>query len=95
VRAEVAEADHSAFDHWYETEHLPDANAGFQALAARRGWSAVTPGVHFAIYEFSDLAQARKANESDAMKGFAVEFENAWGDRVRRSREIIDVTQTI
>jgi hypothetical protein len=31
VRAEVVEADRSAFDHWYQTEHLPDAKAAFGA----------------------------------------------------------------
>jgi len=34
VRAEVAEADRAAFDHWYEAEHLPDAKAAFACRAA-------------------------------------------------------------
>ena len=60
VRAEVAAADRDAFDHWYETEHLPDAMAAFGTTKARRGWSNLDPGVHLAIYEFDNLERARK-----------------------------------
>ena len=49
VRAEVAEADREAFDHWYETEHLPDALRDFKALSAKRGWSASDPAIHLAF----------------------------------------------
>ena len=95
VRAEVAEADRSAFDHWYETEHLPEAKAAFQAQSARRGWSDVTPGVHIAVYEFPDLAQARAIAASDGIKALIAEFDRVWQDRVQRSREIIEVKQTL
>ena len=39
VRAVVAEADRRDFDHWYRTEHLPDALQAFAAIRAWRGWS--------------------------------------------------------
>ena len=95
VRAEVAEADRSAFDHWYEEEHLPDAKAAFQALSAFRGWSDVTPGVHTAVYEFPDLARVREIAASDEMKAMIAEFDRVWQDRVPRSREIVQVKQAL
>jgi hypothetical protein len=58
VRAKVGTSDRDAFDHWYETEHLPGANAAFEPLSAQRGWSDVTPGIHIALCEFPDPAIA-------------------------------------
>ncbi len=95
VRAEVQEADRAAFEHWYATEHLPDAKAAFQALSARRGWSDVTPGVHIALYEFPDLARARAIASSDAIKALIAEFDRVWQNRVQRSREVIEIIQTL
>jgi hypothetical protein len=95
VRAEVSTADRDAFDRWYETEHLPDARAAFKARAAWRGWSDVTPGVHIAFYEFPDLAAARAVTASDAIKALIAEFDRVWQGRVQRSREVIEVCQTL
>ena len=41
VRAVVAEADRRDFDHWYRTEHLPDALKAF--AAARPGAAGAAP----------------------------------------------------
>jgi hypothetical protein len=50
VRASLANiADRNSFDHWYETEHLPDALKAFKARRAWRGWSQTNPLVHFAF----------------------------------------------
>lgn len=95
VRAEVSEDDRDAFDNWYETEHLPDACRDFQALSAQRGWSDVTPGVHIAIYEFPTIDRARQVVASDEMKAMIAEFDRAWQDRVKRSREIVGITQAL
>lgn len=95
VRAEVMATDRSAFDHWYETEHLPEAKTAFQAQSACRGWSDVTPGIHIAIYEFPDLAQARTVAASDEIKVLIAEFDRVWQNRVQRSREIIEVKQIL
>lgn len=95
VRAEVGEADREAFDRWYETEHLPDAKQAFGIASAWRGWSDVTPGVHIAFYEFADLAAVRAMTQSDALKRMIAEFDRNWGDRVPRSREVIDICQTV
>ena len=37
VRAEVEEASREIFEHWYETEHSPDALRDFKTLSAMRG----------------------------------------------------------
>ena len=95
VRAEVASEDRDAFDHWYETEHLPDAHAVFNSLSARRGWSEVTPGVHIAIYEFPTVERAHEAVASEGMKAMVAEFDRAWQDRVRRTREIVGISQSL
>lgn len=95
VRAEVPEAERAAFDRWYEVEHLPDAKVAFGVTAAWRGWSEVTPGIHLAFYEFPDLAAAQAITTSDALKRMVAEFDRNWGDRVPRSREILEVCQAI
>ncbi|NJO32125.1 MAG: hypothetical protein HC869_02375 [Rhodospirillales bacterium] len=95
VRAEVPEADRSAFDRWYETEHLRDAKAAFAASAAARGWSDVTPGLHVALYAFPDLATARAVLESDAIKTLIAAFDRVWQGRVPRSRDIVEVKQSL
>ena len=95
VRAEVPEADRDAFDHWYETEHLPDAKAAFGADSANRGWSDVTPGVHMALYTFASLDRARAIADSDEIKGLIAEFDRVWQGRVHRTREIVSISQIL
>ena len=63
----------------------------FGTRAAWRGWSDVTPGVHIAMYEFPDLARAREISTSDEIKAMIAEFDRVWGDRVQRTREILEI----
>lgn len=95
VRASVPEPDRAAFDVWYETEHLPDAKAAFRAASASRGWSEQNPGIHIALYEFPDLASANKIADSDQIKSQIAEFDRVWKDRVVRTREIVEIRQSI
>jgi len=95
VRAEVPEADRDAFEVWYQDEHLPDAKAAFGCLTAKRGWSDVTPGIHIAIYEFTDLDTARTVTTSPAIKTLIEEFDRVWQGRITRTREVIGVTHQI
>ncbi|MEL7469023.1 MAG: hypothetical protein AAFN27_11250 [Pseudomonadota bacterium] len=95
VRAEVAEADREAFDDWYRTEHLPDAHRTFGTLKAERGWSDITPGVHIAIYTFTDLEAARRITTSDAIGALIAEFDRVWQGSVTRTREVIGVVQSL
>ena len=49
VRATLADpADRQKFDHWYQTEHLPDAVKGFKARRAWRSCSKKSPLVYIA-----------------------------------------------
>ena len=91
VRAVVADAaDRPGFDRWYETEHLPDAVARFGARRGWRCWSRIDPSVHYAFYEFADLARAQAILDSPELRALVAEFDRAWGTRVTRTRDIIE-----
>ena len=91
VRAVVAGADRRDFDHWYRTEHLPDAVKAFAALCAWRGWSRTDPSVHYAYYQFPNAAAAEALTGSPAINTLIAEFDARWGTRVTRTREIIGI----
>jgi hypothetical protein len=91
VRAVVAEADRRDFDHWYRTDHLPGAVKAFAAQRAWRGWSHSDPSVHYAFYQFANVAAAEAVSSSPAIRGLIAEFDARWGTRVTRAREIIEV----
>jgi hypothetical protein len=95
VRAVVPEADRRDFDQWYRTEHLPDALKAFAAVRAWRGWSRTDPSLHFAFYQFADLAAAEAIGSSPAIRTLIAEFDTRWGTRVTRTREIIEVADEI
>jgi hypothetical protein len=95
VRAVVAEADRHDFNTWYRTEHLPDAAKAFNAQTAWRGWSRTDPSVHYAYYQFADIAAAEAVNTSPAIHTLVAEFDARWGKRVTRTREIIEVADGI
>ena len=92
VRAVVADpADRPGFDHWYETEHLPDAVAAFRARRAWRCWSRTDPAVHVAFYELATVDEVEALAGSPALGALVAEFDRVWGTRVSRSREILEV----
>jgi hypothetical protein len=96
VRAVVPDpADRADFDHWYRTEHLPDALQAFGARAAWRGWSQTDAAVHCAFYRFADLAAVDAIASGDAIKALIAEFDRRWGTRVTRTREILDVADEL
>jgi hypothetical protein len=95
VRAVVTEADRRAFDHWYRSEHLPDAMKAFKACRASRGWSRTDPSVHYAVYQFDDVAAAEAVGTSPAIRTLIAAFDARWGTRVTRTREVIEVADII
>lgn len=96
VRAKIADATlRGAFDRWYQDEHLPDAFKAFNAKRAWRGWSETDASLHYAVYEFDDLSSARAIEGSAALKQLVAEFDRVWGDRVTRSRDIVDAIQSL
>src|SRR5271157_1545690 len=95
VRAVVTEADRRDFDHWYRTEHLPDALRAFAAIKAWRGWSRTDPSVHVAFYQFAEVAAAEAVANSPTIRTLIAEFDARWGTRVSRTREIIEVADEL
>ena len=96
VRAEVRDAsDIAAFDDWYEKHHLPDAKKAFEATRAWRCWSIVEPHVHHAYYEFPSEEAALAIHNKAAMQALVQEFDETWGDRVHRTRDILKVVGRI
>ena len=43
----------------------------------------------------TDVARVRAIPGSDALKRLVAEFDRAWGDKVTRSRDIVQVIQAI
>jgi hypothetical protein len=96
VRAVVADAaDRETFDHWYRTEHLPDAMKAFKAVSAMRGWSTADPSVHMAFYRFESEAEARAIGGTEAIKALVAEFDRNWGTRVVRSRDVLPIADEL
>ena len=96
VRAVVADpADRTAFDHWYRTEHLPDALKAFKAKAAMRGWSTADPSVHAAYYRFDTLADVQAISDSAEIRALIAEFDRVWDTRVVRTRDILPIADEL
>jgi hypothetical protein len=96
VRAEVREDLRVDFDRWYESEHLPQVCEILDARSARRSWSAIEPGVHCAFYEFETLERLMSlVPSSPELKGLVGAFDEAWPDGVTRTREVLEIVQSI
>ena len=96
VRAVVtAPSDRPLFDDWYRTKHLPEAAAVFEAERAWRAWSRLEPSVHYAFYEFSDIGAALAAIHSDAINSLISRFDDTWGDRVTRTRDVVETVHNL
>jgi hypothetical protein len=96
VRAVVSDlADRARFDHWYRTEHLPDALKAFNATSALRGWSKRDPAEHVAIYRFASTEAAEAASVGPGIAALAAEFDRVWGDRVTRTRDIVSIAEDL
>jgi hypothetical protein len=93
VRAQVVnEADRVKFDHWYATGHLPLAMEKLQAEKGWRFWSRSDPSVHYAFYQFPDVATLRSSIESPEFKLLVADFDAAW-PHVTRTRDLIEAVQ--
>ena len=95
VRATVDPNRRDDFDTWYQNEHLPDAHKAFSPLAAKRGWCKDDPNTHIAVYEFSNLAEATEATESQAIRNLIAEFDKYWTGFVTRTREVVEFKHSI
>ena len=86
--------DRKAFDHWYETDHLPLALSKINVMQAWRFWSQSDLSVHYALAEFSDMNELRRATSSDGFKFLIADYDRNWGAKgVTRTRDIIERVQ--
>lgn len=96
VRAVVADpADRAPFDHWYRTEHLPDALKAFKAVSAMRGWSTADPSVHTAYYRFNTVEDVHAISTGAAIQALIEEFDRVWDSRVVRTRDILAIADEL
>jgi hypothetical protein len=96
VRAIVADPDdRAAFDHWYRTEHLPDALKAFNAQSAMRGWSTADPSVHTAFYRFNTVEDVQAISDSPAIRALIAEFDRVWDTRVVRARDVLPIADEL
>ena len=68
-------------------------HSGFWGAAGWRSWSRTEPAVHYAFYEFADVAEARAATEPAKIAPLVADFDRVWGNRVSRRREILEIAQ--
>ncbi len=93
VRSIVEPPLRQRFDHWYSTDHLPAAIAAFKCEKAWRLWSALEAGVHYAAYQFADMARLDAAVDSDGFKMLVAEFDQAWPHGVSRTRDRVEMVE--
>ena len=93
VRAQVPnESDRAKFDQWYGTHHLPLAMDKFHCEKGWRFWSRSDASIHYALYQFKDMATLRERLDSPDFKLLIADFDQAW-PAVTRSRDLIESVQ--
>jgi len=87
--------DRKAFDHWYETDHLPTLISKMPGLLhAWRFWSTVDPSVHYSVGEFADMNALRAAAQSEPFKFVLADYDRNWSAKgVTRTRDIMEKVQ--
>ena len=93
VRAVVEERLRQKFNHWYSTDHLPGAMAAFAAEKAWRFWSTAEAGVHYAVYQFADMARLEAGVNPQSLKPLIADFDKTWPVGVTRSRDILTMVE--
>ena len=93
VRSVVEERLREKFDHWYSTHHLPMALSEFKAEKCWRFWSTADASVHYASYQFADMAQLDAALASDGFKRLVADFDEAWPHGVSRTRDKLNLVE--
>jgi hypothetical protein len=93
VRSVVEEPLRMKFDAWYSANHLPMALSEFKAEKCWRFWSAADQGVHYAVYQFPDMARLDAALKSDGFKRLVADFDQAWPSGVTRTRDMLNVVE--
>ena len=81
----------------YRGDPVPEALVRLLCATARSAptKSDLDPSVHYAYYEFEDVAKARAVPGSEAIKPLIAEFDRLWGKKVLRTREVVRVVQRV
>jgi hypothetical protein len=95
VRSVVIEPLRKKFDTWYSQQHLPMALAEFKCEKCWRFWSAADGGVHYAVYQFADLARLDAALASAGFRALLAEFDRAWPEGVTRTRDKLTLVEEL
>ncbi|HMF22696.1 MAG TPA: hypothetical protein VKG24_11300 [Pseudolabrys sp.] len=86
--------DRKAFDHWYATDHFPLVLSKINITQGWRFWSHSDPSIHYALVEFSDMNELRRATSSEDFKFLIAEYDRVWSSRgITRTRDIIERMQ--
>ena len=93
IRAVVAEPLRDKFDHSHSTDHLPRALADFKAEKCWRFWSHAEAGVHYAVYQFADMARLDAALKSEGFKALVADFDRNWPEGVARTRDTVSLVE--
>jgi hypothetical protein len=93
VRSRVEEPLREKFDRWYSQHHLPMALAEFKCEKCWRCWSAADAGVHYAVYQFPDMATLDAALKSQGFKGLLADFDQAWPTGITRTRDMLSLVE--
>jgi hypothetical protein len=93
VRSVVEEPLRKKFDAWYSAQHLPMALSEFKAEKCWRFWSAADKAVHYAVYQFADMARLDAALKSYGFKGLVADFDQAWPSGVARTRDMLNMVE--
>ena len=88
VRSVVSEpGDRTAFDAWYEGDHMPKALEILGAIEGWRFWSETDPSLHYAVYRYASLDKLHHRNDA-GRRALMSEYERTW-PRVTRTREVL------
>ena len=81
VRATIAADREADFNHWYNTEHVPQVLRYNGAVSARRYKKLTGDGKYdyMAVYEFASDAVLQTFLRSDALKALRSEYDKHFG----------------
>ena len=49
--------------------------------------------MHYAVYQFADMARVDAALKSDAFKALVKDFDDAWPSGVTRTRDMVNLVE--
>jgi hypothetical protein len=90
VRATIAKDKEAAFNHWYNTDHLPKVLRFNGAISGRRYRKTAGPDKYeyMAIYELASEAAMEAFQKSDHLKQLVKEYDTDFGKASERERNV-------